>query len=457
MNKRIMMLFVLSIFLLGGCVSTLDSMLSDSSPKDVLRKVEEAHNEIQSVEVSFTENMQEYTDTGHIIIDVANNESFITLEEDDLSIYINEDDLLVEYVDGEVESWADTGILADLENRVEFEKNPIAHYKELDENIFDKFELSKEDDRYILQFEGNEADSESLSKALTYYEAGLEDFDESVDFLDMEIISFSLTLMVDSSTYLLEKIEQDLTYKFEEDSDETVAEITHQYSNYNDAGEITPLEATVEDGEGLNKSSNGGASSGDLSDEEKELYEEEAAAYLDALIQATVFQNAEGFVEKAPDSMTKEDKEAEAEIQRDFFKEMYSQNTKTNMEGLGVSDEEISDLTDAFLEALSITKYEIVGAEAISSEDIVVTVSIEGLDDAKIYEETDEQLYDEFMENEMTEDELVSKNMELLTENYKKEDAVLNAVEVEVDVTREGEGSYLVMLQDQYLVGGFVQ
>gem|GEM_PF-6737454 len=457
MNKRIMMLFVLSIFLLGGCVSTLDSMLSDSSPKDVLRKVEEAHNEIQSVEVSFTENMQEYTDTGHIIIDVANNESFITLEEDDLSIYINEDDLLVEYVDGEVESWADTGILADLENRVEFEKNPIAHYKELDENIFDKFELSKEDDRYILQFEGNEADSESLSKALTYYEAGLEDFDESVDFLDMEIISFSLTLTVDSSTYLLEKIEQDLTYKFEEDSDETVAEITHQYSNYNDAGEITPLEATVEDGEGLNKSSNGGASSGDLSDEEKELYEEEAAAYLDALIQATVFQNAEGFVEKAPDSMTKEDKEAEAEIQRDFFKEMYSQNTKTNMEGLGVSDEEISDLTDAFLEALSITKYEIVGAEAISSEDIVVTVSIEGLDDAKIYEETDEQLYDEFMENEMTEDELVSKNMELLTENYKKEDAVLNPVEVEVDVTREGEGSYLVMLQDQYLVGGFVQ
>ena len=457
MNKRIMMLFVLSIFLLGGCVSTLDSMLSDSSPKDVLRKVEEAHNEIQSAEVSFTENMQEYTDTGHIIIDVANNESFITLEEDDLSIYINEDDLLVEYVDGEVESWADTGILADLENRVEFEKNPIAHYKELDENIFDKFELSKEDDRYILQFEGNEADSESLSKALTYYEAGLEDFDESVDFLDMEIISFSLTLTVDSSTYLLEKIEQDLTYKFEEDSDETVAEITHQYSNYNDAGEITPLEATVEDGEGLNKSSNGGASSGDLSDEEKELYEEEAAAYLDALIQATVFQNAEGFVEKAPDSMTKEDKEAEAEIQRDFFKEMYSQNTKTNMEGLGVSDEEISDLTDAFLEALSITKYEIVGAEAISSEDIVVTVSIEGLDDAKIYEETDEQLYDEFMENEMTEDELVSKNMELLTENYKKEDAVLNPVEVEVDVTREGEGSYLVMLQDQYLVGGFVQ
>lgn len=452
-----MMLFVLSIFLLGGCVSTLDSMLSDSSPKDVLRKVEEAHNEIQSAEVSFTENMQEYTDTGHIIIDVANNESFITLEEDDLSIYINEDDLLVEYVDGEVESWADTGILADLENRVEFEKNPIAHYKELDENIFDKFELSKEDDRYILQFEGNEADSESLSKALTYYEAGLEDFDESVDFLDMEIISFSLTLTVDSSTYLLEKIEQDLTYKFEEDSDETVAEITHQYSNYNDAGEITPLEATVEDGEGLNKSSNGGASSGDLSDEEKELYEEEAAAYLDALIQATVFQNAEGFVEKAPDSMTKEDKEAEAEIQRDFFKEMYSQNTKTNMEGLGVSDEEISDLTDAFLEALSITKYEIVGAEAISSEDIVVTVSIEGLDDAKIYEETDEQLYDEFMENEMTEDELVSKNMELLTENYKKEDAVLNPVEVEVDVTREGEGSYLVMLQDQYLVGGFVQ
>src|SRR5699024_3041795 len=452
-----MMLFVLSIFLLGGCVSTLDSMLSDSSPKDVLRKVEEAHNEIQSAEVSFTENMQEYTDTGHIIIDVANNESFITLEEDDLSIYINEDDLLVEYVDGEVESWADTGILADLENRVEFEKNPIAHYKELDENIFDKFELSKEDDRYILQFEGNEADSESLSKALTYYEAGLEDFDESVDFLDMEIISFSLTLTVDSSTYLLEKIEQDLTYKFEEDSDETVAEITHQYSNYNDAGEITPLEATVEDGEGLNKSSNGGASSGDLSDEEKELYEEEAAAYLDALIQATVFQNAEGFVEKAPDSMTKEDKEAEAEIQRDFFKEMYSQNTKTNMEGLGVSDEEISDLTDAFLEALSITKYEIVGAEAISSEDIVVTVSIEGLDAAKIYEETDKQLYDEFMENEMTEDELVSKNMELLTENYKKEDAVLNPVEVEVDVTREGEGSYLVMLQDQYLVGGFVQ
>lgn len=442
--------------MLGGCASALDSMLTESSPSEVLRKAKEAHSELTGVEVSFVEDYKEVTDTGSVIIDIAGNESFITLEEENISIYINDDDTLVEYSSGEVESWGDSGVYADVENMVELEKNPLTYFKNIDNDIFDKFDMEKDKNQYILTYTGSEKDAEYLGKAITFNQlTGFDDFDETIDLLDMEVELFDLKLFINSASFLVEKIEQQLTYKFEDDPDATDTKVVHEFKNYNDIGEIVRLEATTADGEGLNKKDD--ASTNNLKDEDKELYAKEAAEYVDALIQATVFQDADEFIKKAPKSMSEEDKKAEAEVQRDFFKEIYIQNTKDNMEGTGVTDDEINGLAEAFLKALSTTKYEIVDSEAISDEDFVVTVSIQGIDDAQVYKDTEDQLYEVFKKEDISEDEIISKNMEILIQNYESVDSLLDAVEVKVDVTKEGEGSYLVMMQDQFLVGGFVQ
>ena len=442
--------------MLGGCASALDSMLTESSPSEVLRKAEEAHSELTGVEVSFVEDYKEVTDTGSVIIDIAGNESFITLEEENISIYINDDDTLVEYSSGEVESWGDSGVFAEVENMVEIEKNPLTYFKNIDNDIFDKFDMEKDKNQYILTYTGSEKDAEYLGKAITFNQlTGFDDFDETIDLLDMEVELFDLKLFINSASFLVEKIEQQLTYKFKDDPDATDTKVVHEFKNYNDIGEIVRLEATTADGEGLNKKDD--ASTNNLKDEDKELYAKEAAEYVDALIQATVFQDADEFIKKAPKSMSEEDKKAEAEVQRDFFKEIYIQNTKDNMEGTGVTDDEINGLAEAFLKALSTTKYEIVDSEAISDEDFVVTVSIQGIDDAQVYKDTEDQLYKVFKKEDISEDEIISKNMEILIQNYESVDSLLDAVEVKVDVTKEGEGSYLVMMQDQFLVGGFVQ
>lgn len=400
-------------------------MLTESSPSEVLRKAEETHSELTGVEVSFVEDYKEVTDTGSVIIDIAGNESFITLEEENISIYINDDDTLVEYSSGEVESWGDSGVFAEVENMVELGKNPLTYFKNIDNDIFDKFDLEKDKNQYILTYTGSEKDAEYLGKAITFNQlTGFDDFDETIDLLDMEVELFDIKLFINSASFLVEKIEQQLTYKFEDDPDTTDTKVVHEFKNYNDIGEIVRLEATE---------------------------------YVDALIKATVFQDADEFIKKAPKSMSEEDKKAEAEVQRDFFKKIYIQNTKDNMEGTGVTDDEINGLAEAFLKALSTTKYEIVDSEAISDEDFVVTVSIQGIDDGQVYKDTEEQLYEIFRKKDISEDEIISKNMEILIQNYENVDSLLDAVEVKVDVTKEGEGSYLVMMQDQFLVGGFVQ
>lgn len=450
---------IMIIFILGGCSSVLDSVLMSSSPDAVLKKAVEAHAEVDAVEVTFTEDLGDYTDTGLMKIDFKNEESHIKFNEDDIAVFIDKDDLLVEYIDGEVESWGRSSIFIDLENKVKHHQNPLKFFKQIDGEIFGKFDMEKEKGKYLLTYNGTKEDKELLGKALAYFElTGTDDFDEMLEYFDIEVKSLDLTLIIDSSTYLIEKIDQKLDYVFYDEDEETKTTITNEYKKYDNVGEIEKLVATIENDEGLNNDDKREETGdvADLTDKEIKQYEKEASAYLEALIEATVFQNVEGFIKKAPDSMSDDEKKSEAELQRDFFKEMYVQNTKDNMVGTGVSDDEVEELTDAFLEAIATTKYEVVGAKLESPDNIVVTISVQGIDDTDIYAKTEDEIYDVVMEGKVEEEELISKNMEILSNNYRKVDSLLDAVEVDVDVTRD-DGQYLVMLQDQFLIGGFVQ
>src|SRR5699024_8023018 len=172
--------------------------------------------------------------------------------------------------------------------------------------------------------------------------------------------------------------------------------LTYENVNYNANG--TPEKPVVTDEEQE-------AEEMTLSKEETKSNEAEAAAYVDASIQATVFQDEDKYVNKAPGSSKKE-KENAAEVQKTQFKELYLQNTKQDMEGANVTEEDIHDLADAFLGALSKTSYEVVGAKVQSDKEITVTLKVEGIDETALYLETSEELRSLYDEGEITEEEI---------------------------------------------------
>src|SRR5690625_2259408 len=157
--------------------------------------------------------------------------------------------------------------------------------------------------------------------------------------MDISEVSFEMTL--NEADYTIKQMKWDMDYK--EDDEEMTLKHQYSFGKYDDIDEIKALEEDT--------SSTG--ASGQNDDNNNSLFSlrsdddvdpDEAASYLDALIQATVFQDVDGFVSAAPESMSKEDSQEEAEVQRDFFKEIYIENTRANMEGTGVTDEQIETL-----------------------------------------------------------------------------------------------------------------
>src|SRR5699024_5499337 len=108
----------------------------------------------------------------------------------------------------------------------------------------------------------------------------------------------------------------------------------------------------------------------------------------------TIFQDEKEFIKRAPDSMGEEAKESEAKLQKEGFKEIYIENTKANMQGLDIKEEEFEELADSFIQGLSNTSYEIKGVEEQGSEAVVI-VEVGGIDEAKMHEEIQQTMLEE--------------------------------------------------------------
>ena len=241
----------------------------------------------------------------------------------------------------------------------------------------------------------------------------LEEAAESAE--NLTINDLKMEFAVNKENYLIEHLSMNIV--FEAENSETPEEIAidFTYDKYNKKGLITQLSESD-----VNSEATEDTLETDLDDKETAALEKDASAYVDALIQATVFQDEKGFIEKAPESMSDDDKKSEAKLQKGYFKDIYAQNTKANMEGLDVSDEEIDNLTDAFLGHSKHTSYKIAGAKLKSDEEVVVTVSVEGIDDQKVYADTEEELNKVIKKGKIKQDELISKNIEILTNQYKR-------------------------------------
>lgn len=346
---------------------------------------------------------------------------------------------------------------SNLNNQLDFIKMPLSFLVELDADFYNKFDMETNDNNYLLTYNGDQTEKEKLGRAIVEQpvEAMSYYFGTEIEQSDINIDVFSLEIIIEKDTNRLQQVEQELTYSFDVNDFSDEQHFIYMYSNHDEAEQIDIPEVTMNPNE-TDTTATETAEQEPLSDEEQETLENESAAYLDALIQATVFQDAEEFINRAPDSYSEEEKTSEAETQRDFFREMYIQNTQQNMLEANVTEEEITDLAEAFMHALSTTDYEIVGADAESADNIIVTVSIEGINDTSVNLETEQELIALYEDGEVADDEIESKNLEILTEKYYDIDEILAPVEIEVHVMQDDDGTYAVLLQDQYLAG-FVQ
>ena len=455
-NKYITGLGLIICLFLAGC--------SEPEPAEILEEVNQAQQELISVEVEFEENRTDEISTGNAIFNYEHNVDYYNMNEADFASYRDEGGYYIEYDDGMVaepfaaENTTELDLAeSNLNNQLDFIKMPLTFLVELDADIYNKFDMETSDNNYVLTYNGDQTEKENLARAIVEQpvEAMSYYFGTEIEQSDINIDVFSLEIIIEKDTNRLQQVEQELTYSFDVNDFSDEQHFIYMYSNHDEAEQIDIPEVTMNPNE-TDITATETAEQEPLSDEEQETLENESAAYLDALIQATVFQDAEEFINRAPDSYPEEEKTSEAETQRDFFREMYIQNTQQNMLEANVTEEEITDLAEAFMHALSTTDYEIVGADAESADNIIVTVSIEGINDTSVNLETEQELIALYEDGEVADDEIESKNLEILTEKYYDIDEILAPVEIEVHVMQDDDGTYAVLLQDQYLAG-FVQ
>lgn len=429
---------------------------SEPDPADILEEAQQVQEDLSSAELDFEENEGDATVTGNVIFDYDNNVSYYKMNEG-FALYKDDSDFLIEYEDGMVadaleETYADPEEAESaIDGQLDFMKMPLAFFTQLDADFYNKFDMESRDNDYVLTYNGNQTDQEELGRGIV--QQTIEPFGSEMDSSDIDIEEFSLQIIIEKETNRMQTVEQELIYSLDHNNFSQEQNFTYTYFNHDETAQIEKPVVTMEPEDTDNTDI---AEMDSLNEEEQEIMANEAAAYLDALIQATVFQDAEEFINRAPDSYTDEEKESEAETQRDYFREIYIQNTQQNMQGSSVTEDEVMELADAFLHALSTTEYEIAGAYAESADNIIVTVAIEGIDDTSVYIKTEEDLVALYEDGELADDEIDAKNIELLIENYYEMDELLDPVELDVHVMQHTDGTYMVLMQDQFLAG-FVQ
>lgn len=449
----------LGLFFIYGC--------GTESAEDILEEAKKEQKDLNAVEVDFEMKEDSSPFTGEVVFDFENEQSSMEFDEMDSAFYQDQDDFFIEYDDGTV---LDSESIADADNEgmgentnkgMELIGNPLEVYETWDEDIFNKFDVETNDDeQYELSFNGDESDQETIGKEAVETSMDAvsgENSDANVDASDISIDSFSLDMVVDQDTHRLVEVKHALDYEVDGENTSSDGYQQLNFKNHNDVAAIDVPEATeTEDWNGpddSDSSENSLDEEEDENDEELEDVEDDAADYLEALIEATVFQDEEKFVDKVPDTYPEDSKESDAEMQKEFFKETYIQNTLGNLAGTDVSEEDVEELADAFLHALSQTKYEVIEKDALDEDNIVVTLSVEGIDDPAIYKEVEKELGELYEEGEIDDDELDTKNIELLIEKYEDLEDLSSSLDVDVEVTKDTDGSYDVLLQDQFLQG----
>ncbi|WP_078392525.1 hypothetical protein [Shouchella patagoniensis] len=416
----------------------------------VLEQAEEAHENLESLEVSFT-NTDSYgmVQEGVASYDFANNVTHI--EEDGGTILYKDTDDFMHITDFDY-SLNENEPENKLDSQVEEHRNPLAFYKQYDEDLYDKFDLEENDGAYKLVYNGEKADQELLIEgfAQPFFEYASYILSEEVENLkldDVEIHTFDLSFDIDEETSRI------LSYQYTAEYDVRIQSLEQEYED-----EASYLLAAFNEVAAIEKPDKDLTAVGTLTYDQQEQYEQEASDYIEALIQAGVYQNVDEFVERMPVEEDEDRKKEMGEEYKEAFRDDFQAGIALGFEELELSDELIDSYTEAWLSLLKSTNYLIIDASASSEDTFYVEVSIEGLDMFAVERELELLLTDELMNGgyseDVTEEEMMSAIVDVINQ-ISESDNLAPAREVTLEVNRAG-GGYLILDQES-LHSGFIQ
>ncbi|MCK0472777.1 DUF6612 family protein [Halalkalibacter sp. APA_J-10(15)] len=448
MGKVMWFLFSVSVLLLAACSD-------NASVEDVFEWGIEAHEAVESMQLE-TEGTTESIDIQWVAQMDLNEGVYSIVYDEYLEVY-KDNELVIGMIDEDELDENSIGFLIEkVINEYEYVLKRFDHYVE---DVNEAFELEVEEEHYVLTYIGDDEQQQHLADQLA--NDSMENIFDDIEIVAVGIEQLEFTLTIDKETNLVDTFEQQVSLEIQFDSEWLLDDhlvfdehLTTTYTQYNAIDEIErPVQAESASA-GLDDDAM--SVSVDLSEEEVEVIEEEAATYVDALIQATVFQNVDGFGETVAGSRSDDKKQADGEFQRDSFVEFYRQNTRRNMGDL-VRDELIDELADSYMNALSQTTYEVVDSQLMDEEQIIVTLSITGLFDSLIMYEIEQDLTEAIELGEEDVDNWLEYQVELMIDAYNGPFVEAETTEATVHVLRESDGAYHVLMQDEYLLGGFVQ
>ncbi|MDQ0207588.1 hypothetical protein [Alkalicoccobacillus murimartini] len=422
--------------------------------ESVLQNAEEAHNELTTVEVAVKESNRFGTNIeGTVAYNFTDNITYFQSERGDEQYYKDAEDVMLirdysPYTTNE-EQFQERYI----ENKTNEHKNPFAFYKEFDEDFFDKFELSEREDIYVLTYIGDQEGQDLIAMGygdpfISYDVRSGGNELEDVDTADVTVESLRLHFDIDKETYLVKGYELRSNFDVMVNNYNQSYEADNSYI-YTGANE----EFTAE------KPDNDEMAIGNLTYDEQQQYEKEAFDYVDAVIQANIYQNVDEYVDRAPIG-SEEEKREEGEKEQESFLMDFAMGMGIGLgaDELGISEDKIIEISEAMMNGYAQSEYMIVDSSAIAEDTFNVTISVQGINQAEIERELDLLLTEKLVNGDITEessgDDIADLVIDSLDTLFSESTNLNEARDVTVEVNRAG-GGYIILDELQYL-NGFV-
>lgn len=430
------------------------------SSEELTGDVKEAQEKVKNVQVKVTgkeEGSSDYQVNGVQEFDFKSKAGYINtkMNGEELKMYHDGDETLA--VAGEestkVQEEEKKYVAALINNAMELQQNPIRYYQKYDKNLLNEFDVTEKDKEYVLTFNGDKDKKQKIvaGDAKAYYKITNQGSDTAVDLDQIKGKDFSLVVTIDKKTKQIKKVEKKQSYSVKVDgkTENSKSKQTYTYT-YNQLENVTKPKVEAKSAVASKDSRTETPSK-----EKQAAYAKEAGQYVDALIQATVYQNTDQFVAKHPNQQDKKQVKEKGEFQKSSFVEFFETNFKGALSSLSsnITDEQLNGVSSAFLKALSSTKYKIKDA-AYSDEDdaYVVQVEIQGFNDASVLAEVMTPLAEKYQAGELSNEQLVNELINGVAKRYREPVELLPAKTVPVHVVRNGEQDYEVLMQDEYLL-----
>ncbi|MGX1195365.1 DUF6612 family protein [Metabacillus sp. SLBN-84] len=441
-------------WLIAAGMALLLAACGGKTAEEASSDMEKAYKDVKTMEIKFNEKAvspDDYDLKGTMQLDLENDLSYSEYDDEGKITKISTGKEGVTYDDG-TKTEVLEGRLSDymlFVEQYEFElhKNPIAFYEKFDSDFQEKLKLQETDSEYILTYEGSSEEAQELMRDLTenYYNglqkaAGISE----VDLSSIKGKGFEYKVTVDKKTSLVKELVRNHKYSLEINGKKQEQDVskTHAYS-YDTVDSIPTITAEAKP----------------EATPEQEASAQEAAKYVDALIQATVYQNTDEFMKRHPEAPEQEAVKKRGDFQKSAFVEIYKSNTANNFQGLptAVSEDQINLYTEGFLAAIKQTKYKVNGAVYNPDTDsYTVDLEIQGFSENRLLAEAVQPVMQKQQNGELTNEEFVDELITASANRFKGAVPLEPPVKASVNVIKNGEGHYEVLLQDEYLLS-FVQ